>query len=326
MEKIEMSNETMDAGAKSAKDLAGTRLPANNGLIRLQPTTFPELIQLAKILAVSDIVPKDLRGKEANVLLVLMFGNEIGITAAQALQNVMVVNGRPCLWGDAVMGLVLASSVYEDSKDEFNEQTMTATFRSKRKGKDWVVRTFSMLDAAKAKLDKKEGPWQEYPKRMLFHRARSWALRDSFADVLKGFRYYEEERDTINMEKTGEREYAMPTEKTAAAAAPIETTAAPAAAAAPTTKPTPETEKKPEGIIFEIQVSGAATTDFEGDPDWFAIRDRSETPIKYLTNNPEHFKLAKAAKESGAKLAGVCVEKELGKTKVRIVSALQAKN
>ena len=324
-----MSNETMDAGAKSAKDLAGTRLPANNGLIRLQPTTFPEMIQLAKILAVSDIVPKDLRGKEANVLLVLMFGNEIGITAAQALQNVMVVNGRPSLWGDAVMGLVLASSVYEDSQDSFDptKDGGTATFRSKRKGKDWVVRTFSMKDAAKAKLDKKEGPWQEYPTRMLFHRARSWALRDSFADVLKGFRYYEEERDTINMEKTGEREYAMPTEKVTAAPAPVETTATAAApaAAAPAPTPAPETEKKPEGIIFEIQVSGAATADYEGDPDWFAIRDRSEPVVKYLTNNPEHFKLAKAAKESGAKLAGVCVEKQAGKNTVRVISAMQAK-
>ncbi len=317
-----------DAGAKSAKELAGTRLP-QGGLIRLQPTTFNEMITLAKILASSDIVPKDLRGKEANVLLVLMFGNEIGISAAQALQNVMVVNGRPSLWGDAVMGLVLASSVYEDSKDEFDERTMTATFHAKRKGKDWVKRSFSKADAELAKLWTKEGPWREYPKRMLFHRARSWALRDSFADVLKGLRYYEEEMDTINLERRGEKEYAMPSEKKTDA--PIETTASqaapttsPAAAAAPA--PAPESEKKSEGEIFEIQVSGSATTDFDGNPDCFVIRDRQDPPAKYFTDKEAHFVLAKAAKESGAKLGGVFVEKPMGKHKARWILALQAKN
>lgn len=320
----ETKPEMSDAGAKSAKELAGTRMPQGN-LTRLQPGTFAEMIQLSNILANSDIVPKDLRGKPANVLLVLMFGNEIGISAAQSLQNVMVVNGRPSLWGDAVMGLVLASSVYEDSKDEFNEQTMTATFRAKRKGKDWVVRTFSQADAVKSKLWSKEGPWQDYPKRMLFHRARSWALRDSFADVLKGLRYYEEERDTITLERAGEKEYAMPAEKKTETF--VEAAVAHAAAVSapiPVPIPVPEAEKKSEGNIVAFKVYGAAESDFNGEPA-FAIRDTSEPAVKYFTDNEAHFKLAKAAKESGAEVAGVWVEKAIGKTKHRWLLALQLK-
>jgi hypothetical protein len=45
---------------------------------------------------------------------------------------------------------------------------------------------------------------------MLFHRARSWALRDAFADILKGIRYFEEERDVIILEKQTDKTYAMP--------------------------------------------------------------------------------------------------------------------
>lgn len=322
-----MTTETKsDPGAESAKELAGTRMP-QGGLTRLEPKSFGELTSLANILATSDIVPKDLRGKAANVLLVLMFGNEIGISAAQALQNVMVVNGRPSLWGDAVMGLVLASSVYEDSKDEFDERTMTATFAAKRKGKDWVKRSFSKADAELAKLWGKEGPWQQYPKRMLFHRARSWALRDSFADVLKGLRYFEEERDVINMARGGEKEYAMPGEKKPDA--PIETTATKTEPAAEGTKVAPnapEPEKKAEGEIVAFKVSGAATTDFDGNPDCFVIRDRSEPPVKYFSDKEAHFTLAKAAKESGAELGGIWTEKPSGKHKVRWLLALQAKN
>ncbi len=304
------------------KELVGTRLPAN-GISRLEAKSFGELTQLANVLATSDIVPKDLRGKPANVLLVLMFGNEIGITPAQALQSVFVVNGRPTLFGDVVMGLCIASPFYEDSSDSFDptKEGGTATFRAKRKGKEWVTRTFSMADAVKAKLDKKEGPWQEYPKRMLFHRARSWALRDTFPDALKGIRYFEEERDVVNLERSGEKEYAMPTEKPASAPAPIDTTAAPAAASAPAAP----SEKKPEGEIFDIQVSGVATTDFDGNPDCFCIRDRSEPKVKFYTDNPAHANLAKGAETSGARLGGVYVEKTIGKTKARWILAIQAK-
>lgn len=312
----------MDAGAKSAKDLAGTRMP-QGGLTRLEPKSFGELTSLANILATSDIVPKDLRGKAANVLLVLMFGNEIGISPAQALQNVMVVNGRPSLWGDAVMGLVLASPVYEDSKDEFDEKTMTATFRAKRKGKDWVVRTFSKADAESAGLWKKEGPWQQYPKRMLFHRARSWALRDSFADVLKGLRYFEEDRDVINLARGGEKEYAMPSEKTSTTA-PIEAAVVPESAK-PAPEPEKQEEKKADGEIVAFNVSGAATTDFNGS-EAYVIRDTHEPPHKYYTDKEAHFTLAKNAKESGAELGGIYSEKLSGKNKVRWLLALQAKN
>lgn len=225
-----MSNETPTVTPEKAVAKHEGKTTTGGQLERLVPQNFGELERLATILCKSDIVPKDLQGKAANVLLVLMYGNEIGISPAQALQNVMVVNGRPSLWGDATMGLCVASAVYEDSHDEFNEQTMTATFKAKRKGKDWITRTFSKADAEKAKLWTKTGPWQEYPKRMLFHRARSWALRDAFPDVLKGIRYFEEERDFV--ETTATKTYEMPKETAAAPVAPV-ASQAPAQTSAP---------------------------------------------------------------------------------------------
>lgn len=68
-----------------------------------------------------------------------------------------------------------------------------------------------MDDAAKAGLKGKQGPWTQYPKRMMQMRARSWALRDVFPDVLRGMPVAEEvmdyaptERD-ITPPKTAER-------------------------------------------------------------------------------------------------------------------------
>src|SRR5690606_6210149 len=58
-----------------------------------------------------------------------------------------------------------------------------------------IKATFSVADAKKAGLWGKQGPWQQYPKRMLSMRARAFALRDGFADVLRGLGIAEEVQD-----------------------------------------------------------------------------------------------------------------------------------
>src|SRR3546814_15381125 len=52
-----------------------------------------------------------------------------------------------------------------------------------------------MDDAKKAGLAGKQGPGSQYPQRMRQMRARAWAMRDGFADVLKGIGIAEEVRD-----------------------------------------------------------------------------------------------------------------------------------
>ena len=49
--------------------------------------------------------------------------------------------------------------------------------------------------AKQAGLWGKPGPWSQYPDRMMLARARAFAYRDGFADVLKGVRSIEEEND-----------------------------------------------------------------------------------------------------------------------------------
>ena len=319
-------NTEKEAEARDKQALEKHRGERTSGgqIQRLQIKSFGELENLAVILGKSDIVPKDMIGKPANILLALMFGNELGLSPAQALQNIMVVNGRPCLWGDATMGLVMASNVYEDSIDSYDPATKTATFKAKRKGKEWVTRTFSMADAAVAKLSTKEGPWQTYPTRMLFHRARSWALRDTFPDVLKGIRYYEEERDII--ETTAERggkDYSIPKEKDASA---------PAAAAPKAEEPskqapieTTASYNKEEGREEVFRVSGGATsTEFDGE--CFVVRDDAETPNKYFHANADWHSIAKAAKDAKGYVTVRWVEKQSKKGVVRWLVALSLKS
>lgn len=212
MESSEASTvDAPGAPAEPPKKEQGLVLPGA-GMKSLVPKNFDEATAIARLLATSDIVPKEMQGKPANVLLCIMHGTEIGLSPAQALSSIMVVNGRPSIWGDAMLGLVLSSGLCESWKSGYNDENGgTAWFTVKRKGQEPVTRYFSEEDAVAAGLVNKPGPWKQYKRRMKFHRSRSWALRDVFPDVLKGIGCYEEQRD-IELKETapGSKEFGMP--------------------------------------------------------------------------------------------------------------------
>lgn len=184
----------------------------------LTPTSLSEAMNLAKMIAESDLAPKDFRGKAGNCLIAMQMGMEVGLAPMQAIQNIAVINGRPTLWGDAAMGLVLASPVCDYIHESFDEKAQAATIRGKRKGdKEETVYTFSLADAEKAGLTKKEGPWQNYRKRMIQMRARGFFLRDKFADVLKGLAIREEVEDYVETTATDTAPVTMPKAKIAEA-------------------------------------------------------------------------------------------------------------
>ncbi|MGE8282029.1 MAG: hypothetical protein ACN6O2_16540 [Stenotrophomonas sp.] len=159
----------------------------------LSPQTFEQALTFCDYLAGSDMVPKDFKGKPGNCLIAIQWGSELGLKPLQAVQNIAVINGRAALWGDAVIALVRSSPLceYITESDDGN----TATCRVKRRGEDEEIRTFSMADAKTAGLLGKQGPWTQYPKRMRQMRARAFALRDVFPDVLRGMPIAEEIMD-----------------------------------------------------------------------------------------------------------------------------------
>lgn len=169
--------------------------------LTLTPTNMAEALQFADMLAKSDIVPKDYQGKPGNVIVAIQWGMELGLQPLQAMQNIAVINGRPSLWGDGMLALVMSCPDCEDISESFDPETITATCTVKRRGKAPVVRTFSLEDAKRAGLAGKQGPWQQYRDRMIQMRARGFALRDSFADVLRGMYMAEEARDLPQPER-----------------------------------------------------------------------------------------------------------------------------
>lgn len=174
----------------------------------LSPQTFDQALTFSKYLAESDLVPKDFKGRPGNCLVAIQWGAELGLKPLQAMQNLAVINGRPALWGDAVIALARSSPLCEYIVE--TDDGSTATCKVKRRGEPEQVRTFSMDDALAAGLAGKQGPWAQYPKRMRQMRARAFALRDVFPDVLRGLPVAEEVMDTPTEKHMGPAEVVAP--------------------------------------------------------------------------------------------------------------------
>jgi hypothetical protein len=160
--------------------------------------SFDDAFRFAKMVAASDFAPKDFRGKPESCMLAIQHGSEVGLSPMQSLQSIAVINGRPTIWGDAALALVQSSSqcLYVREYTEGEGDNLTAVCEVQRRGYPQpTVAKFSVADAKKASLWGKTGPWSQYPSRMLGLRARGFALRNAFADALRGLITAEEAQD-----------------------------------------------------------------------------------------------------------------------------------
>ena len=245
----------------------------------LAPANFTELVEFAEIAARSQFVPRDYRNHPEDILLAVQLGSEVGLRPLQALQNISVINGRPAIWGDAMPALCKASHVYEDLIETFEREDdpdfLVAVCVAKRRASTPVTAKFSVIDAKRAGLWTKPGPWQTYPRRMLQMRARSFALRDAFPDVLKGLISIEEALDL-----PAPNDSLPPARATIDAApepplstltlsplndSPIEIAVTPPAAETPTDPPADTTRD----AVYRLQTKQGVTTFRTGD-EWLA--------------------------------------------------------
>ena len=160
--------------------------------------TFDDAWRFWQMVAKTDFAPKDFKNKPESCMLAGQHGAELGLGPMQSLQCIAVINGRPTIWGDAALALVQSSAVCEFISEavEGDGDQMVATCIAKRRGYPAPSAIkFSVADAKRAGLWGKSGPWTQYPKRMLQLRARGFALRDAFPDVLKGLVTAEEAQD-----------------------------------------------------------------------------------------------------------------------------------
>jgi hypothetical protein len=151
--------------------------------------------RVSHTLSASNLVPDAYRGRPNDIFVAINMGSELGMEPFQAIQSIAVIEGKPCLYGDGLIGVVRASPKCLWIKETISEDGKTATCETHRKGDpESISATYSMTDAMQAGIDSKFN-WKKHPKRMLQMRARSYCLRDAYPDLLKGLGVVEERQD-----------------------------------------------------------------------------------------------------------------------------------
>lgn len=162
-------------------------------------TSLDEMWRFAQAISKSGIAPRGLQ-KPEQILIALEYGAELGLRPMQAMSVVMVVNGRATLYGDGMLAVAQASGLLVDISETLegtpaNLDKMAATCVVKRHGRPTPSRvTFSWTDAKQAGLTGSD-TYKKFPGRMLGARARAFALRAAFPDVLCGVMSSDEAAD-----------------------------------------------------------------------------------------------------------------------------------
>lgn len=171
-----------------------------------------EAIEWAKMIQTTDFCPLTYKNKPpSEVVIAVQYGHELGLKPLQSLHGVSVINGKPSVYGDTMLALCRGSKECEYIIEEWltseqlfkkysydkKSQYPIAVCIVKRKGEPQHISVFSEEDAIAAALLGKTGPWKMYKNRMMQMRARSFGLRDKFADILKGIIAAEEAEDYI---------------------------------------------------------------------------------------------------------------------------------
>lgn len=185
----------------------------NDNASLFAPENFDHSWRLAQMLAKSQFAPKAFYNKPEDCLIAMEYGRCLNLAPLPAIQNIAVVNGKPALYADGLLAVCSGRADFENIIEQRildNGVVVGYECVVKRKNREAVQHIFTKEDAQKAGLWGKAGPWTQYPQRMLQMRARSWALRDCFADALSGvqcleeLRDYQEEKD-ITPKSTGEQ-------------------------------------------------------------------------------------------------------------------------
>ncbi|NTB01591.1 hypothetical protein [Agrobacterium tumefaciens] len=205
----------MNPLAKNNERPSKPALLAGGAISAIVPQSIEEAFRLAEAIHMSGMAPSGFDNPQ-KVMIAMLAGLEIGMPPMASVQSVAVINNRPCIWGDALIGVVRKSPLclYVTEWIEGEGDEMIAHCETHRKGEPRPVKmSFSVVDAKKAglwqteaRITKKsrdggtyqkdnDSPWYKYPKRMLQMRARAWCLRDVYADVTKGMQVREEVED-----------------------------------------------------------------------------------------------------------------------------------
>ncbi|MGH3500737.1 MAG: hypothetical protein ACRDQA_07545 [Nocardioidaceae bacterium] len=193
--------------------------------------------KLGSALCETTFVPAQFKNKPDEAAAAIMYGDEIGFTPGQSLQNVYVISGKPALYARAMVALVLSHGhqIWTEASS-----TQRVVVCGQRRGSTHVERVEWTQNKAQQAGYTTNKKYSTNPEAMLYARASSDVARRIAPDALAGIAYSVEEL---------ELEEATSTATDAAPATPRRRTAKRAASTPPPQPDEPDLDEPPPADV-----------------------------------------------------------------------------
>lgn len=287
------------------------------GLSPYLPRSFRAAQAQAEYLCRASIIPSDLYEKPADVLIIILTGAELRLSAVQALRTIHVVEGRPYLSSMLKSALVKQhpQCIYFRCRETTDQR---AVYETQRKGSPVQVLEFTLAEAERAGLvtPTRKGnasTWMKWAQVMLRHRAEGQLADMEWPDVVLGLGTWEDV--VYEREAAKETGGGLPTVQATTLHRVVEV---PAAAPASNSPPEPPLEQP---AAHPALPEAAATRPLE------TLPERAQEPVAVVQAAPEVPAAAPppASSSSSSKATPEQVLAELGKAStVEQVDALAA--
>lgn len=182
---------------------------AERAVVPFLPRDTQEMFRYANFLAASELIPFALRKKPNDILVVLLKGQDLGLTPMQSIAGINVIDGKAEVGALMMVSLILRSGMCEYW--ELEESTLTqCTYVTKRRGGRREIRfTYTIEEAEAAGLTKKGGspekiarsPWNTQRRTMLRRRCQSFLAREVYPDICAGLYDHDELQEVRDLER-----------------------------------------------------------------------------------------------------------------------------
>jgi len=173
-------------------------MPTSTDLAIRANTGLAEKIEYATELSKSDLLPRAYRDQPANILLVMEFGDYLGLPPVAALRLIHIIDNKPVASAELIAGRVRsAGHRLRVSYDGEKKTAVCSIWRAD--DPDFELRAAWSWDRAAAVRDKNGQPltaklnWRNYYPAMLKWRATTECARDACPEILLGVSYTPDE-------------------------------------------------------------------------------------------------------------------------------------
>lgn len=163
-------------------------------MVPLDLEIFERAEAIAAKLSRSSLLPSAVRGKPADLAVIMVTGQELGLSPMQALRGLHVVEGRPVLAAELIVGLVKRHPACRYFRLVRSDDEV-AIYETLREGEPEPTRlAWTIQQAQKAGLGGRAN-WKNHPAAMLRARCSAALARAVYPDVAMGIYDPDEARD-----------------------------------------------------------------------------------------------------------------------------------